>query len=330
MTDREIIQRNLLCSDPERIGMNFSGGRMNDILEAGLVPSPVWREKRWKEGEFEYYDDEWGNIWYRVIGKGKGGEIFQPALSHWDKLDHLIFPDFDLLERYAHAKDLFAKNPDKYHLAYLPGFPFSICRYLRKMEIYFQDLLLEREKIDILHSKVADLLEKVIRNFAAAGADGITFCEDWGTQQQLLVSPSMWRDIFKPLFIRLCGTAHTCGLHVLMHSCGYNWEILGDLAEAGVNAFQFDQPALYDLTRLAGRLKELQVCLWAPVDIQRVLPTGDQSRIEKEAEEMVRLFGSPHGGLIAKDYGDLFGIGVEPEWDAWAYDSFFRSMRNIS
>jgi hypothetical protein len=28
--------------------------------------------------------------------------------------------------------------------------------------------------------------------------------------------------------------------------------------------------------------------------------------------------------LIAKDYGDLHGIGVLPEWDQWAYDTFVR------
>jgi hypothetical protein len=37
---------------------------------------------------------------------------------------------------------------------------------------------------------------------------------------------------------------------------------------------------------------------------------------------MVETF---HGGLIAKNYPDLHGIGVEPEWDDWAYEEFLRA-----
>ncbi len=47
------------------------------------------------------------------------------------------------------------------------------------------------------------------------------FAEDWGTQNQLLVSPRLWRQAFRPDFERLVGHAHERRLHVLMHSCGY-------------------------------------------------------------------------------------------------------------
>jgi hypothetical protein len=38
---------------------------------------------------------------------------------------------------------------------------------------------------------------------------------------------------------------------------------------------------------------------------------------------MVCLF---KGGLIMKNYPDLPGIGVKPEWDMWAYDAILRSL----
>ncbi|GAI46819.1 unnamed protein product, partial [marine sediment metagenome] len=98
-----------------------------------------------------------------------------------------------------------------------------------------------------------------------------------------------------------------------------------DLAEVGVNCFQFDQPALYGLERLAEKLQNLKVCLYSPVDIQRVLPTGNRTLIIDEAQGMVRLFYGEHGGFIAKNYSDLKGIGVNPEWDQWAYESFLKN-----
>ena len=114
----------------------------------------------------------------------------------WSQLKDWRLPDFDEPSRYAPVKTVFDTEPDKYHLSSLLGFPFAISRYLRKMEIYFQDLILEREHIDELHDKVTGLLERMIRRYADAGADGVFFCEDWGVQDRLLISPDMWREIF--------------------------------------------------------------------------------------------------------------------------------------
>jgi hypothetical protein len=324
MTPREIIVRNLEFSGPERIGMAFDRERINDFRGAGIGPSETWAQKRWVEGNVEYYDDEWGNVWHRIVGMGKGGEVHTPVLEDWNKLDRYELPDMANPKRFARAREIFAQEKERYRVGSLPGFPFAVCRYMRKMEVYFVDLIAERVRIDKLHERVTSLLQEIIRQYAEAGADGVFFCEDWGVQDRLLISPTMWREIYKPLFRRLCHTAHGCGLHVLMHSCGYNWDILDDLAEVGIDAFQFDQPEVYGLERLAQKLNSLQVCLYSPVDIQRILPTGDRELIESYARKMIDLFGSNGGGLIAKNYGDLHGIGVEPEWDGWAYDVFVQ------
>ena len=151
------------------------------------------------------------------------------------------------------------------------------------------------------------------------------FFEVWVTEELLMINNQMWRDIFKPLYVRLCNTAHNAGLHVLMHSCGYNWDILDDLSEAGVDCFQFDQPNLYGLEHLAKKLQTLKVCLYSPVDIQKILPTGNKELITDTARNMCKLFGGEHGGFIAKNYGDLEGIGVKPDWDQWAYESFLKN-----
>ncbi len=329
MTSREIIIRNLTFRDPARIGMNFgfAEGVMNDMWGVGMGSSATWQQRRWTEGEFEYYDDEWGNVWYRVQGRSAGGEIFEPALRDWAMLKDLRLPDFAEPSRYKTVTEAFAEHQDHYHMGYLPGFPFAICRYLRKMEVYFEDLLLERERVDELHDKVTGLLKAVIRQYGRAGSDGVFFCEDWGTQERLLISPALWREIYKPLYRRLCAAARESGLHVFMHSCGYDWEILDDLAEVGINCVQFDQPNLYGLERLAEKLQRNKVCLYSPVDIQKILPTGNRRLIESSAAALARLFGGQHGGFIAKDYGDLPGIGVKPEWNRWAYDAFVRAAK---
>lgn len=325
MTPREVIKANVKFADPERIGFEFSEPRKCDTFYVAAHKAG-WMERRWTEGRFEYYDDEWGNIWFRVSEMGAGGEIFKPAIEDWPQLASYRMPGFANPERFAPVRDAFAKAGNMYRMGGLPGFPFAICRYLRKMEIYFQDLILERKHIDELHGRVVVLLEEMMRQYASAGADGLFFCEDWGIQDRLLIHPDMWREIFKPLFTRLCGTAHDLGLDVFMHSCGYNWEIIPDLAAAGIDVLQFDQPHLYGLERLADRLQALKVCLDSPVDIQRILPTGNRDLIVEHANKMVRLFGGRHGGFIARNYGDLHGIGVDPQFDQWAYDAFVEAQ----
>ena len=138
------------------------------------------------------------------------------------------------------------------------------------------------------------------------------------------MSPRMWRDVYRPLVERLTSRAHGYGMKVIQHSCGYNWELVDDLCGAGIDCLQFDQPAVYDLPALAEKLRGHRVGLFSPSDIQQWLPTGDRAFIEAETTRLVELF---RGGFIAKNYGDLHGIGVEEEWDQWAYDAFVEFGR---
>lgn len=61
--------------------------------------------------------------------------------------------------------------------------------------------------------------------------------------------------------------------------------------------------------------------MWSPVDIQKILPTGDRGQIEAFARELIDTF---QGHLILKNYSDLHGIGVAEEWDEWAYQEILR------
>ena len=321
MNSREIVFANLDHQQPSRIAFSFGGDRLNDFVGTGLSPSRIYQQKRWTEDCFEYYDDEWGNVWRRMIDGCAGGEVHHPAIKDWSALDTLRIPDWDAPYRYEEMRKSFAGVTDKFKLVGLPGWIFATSRYLRKMEIYFMDLIEYPEEIERLHAKVADVLEKVILNVAAAGADGFIYCEDLGVQDRTLLSPWMWRDMYAKHYRRLTGVAKDKGLRVFMHSCGYNWDLIDDLVDAGIDCFQFDQPANYDMPALAAKFKKRKVALYSPTDIQKVLPTGDEIFIRAESRRMVETF---KGSLIVKSYGDLKGIGVKPEWDQWAYDEFLR------
>lgn len=320
MTSREAITENIEFRCEKRIGFNFGGeGRRQDF--AGAHVEFPFEPQKWEDERYEYYTDAWGNIWHRIKGMSQGGEVYKAALEDWSALDNLQLPDLANPAYFEKARKMAASEKEKFRLAGFPGWPFATCRYMRKMEIYFTDLVCERERIDILHDRVTTLYENVIDQFGQAGMDGLIFCEDLGVQDRTLMSPAMWRDIFRPLYERLTSRAHKHGMKVIQHSCGYNWALVDDLCDAGIDCLQFDQPAAYDQPALAAKLRRRGVGLFSPCDIQKILPTGNRRLIERECEWMAKTF---RGGLIAKNYGDLHGIGVDPEWDRWAYEAFVK------
>jgi uroporphyrinogen decarboxylase len=313
---------NIEHTDPPRPGFTFSGGRLNDTFGAGFGPPAGYTQTRRREGRREYYDDPWGNVWVRMADGSVKGEVHTPALSDWGRLDDLRPPDYTGAASLRPLRDALAEPTDKFRVVGMGGWVFADARYLRRMDNYFVDMVAHPEELKRLHEIVAGVYFGKIRAAGEAGADAIAFAEDLGTQQGLLFSPAMWREYFKDLYTRLFAAAHEHGMKVMMHSCGYNWAILDDLLDAGVDAFQFDQPAVYDMPALAAKLRRRKAALWAPLDIQKHLPTGDRALIEAEACRLVETF---RGGLILKNYPDLPGIGVRAAWDRWAYEAFLRA-----
>lgn len=311
MTSREIVLRTVHFEGPERIAMSLPPPYPNDFAHCGASPPAGWQEKRWREGDMELWIDEWGCTWGRLGGISKG-EVVRSPIETWDDFPKYVPPDIDNPARYEKARRVFSENPDKYRLGHIHGFAFNCARYLRRMDRYLADVALEPEKVIALNRMVEDKLEGAIRRLAAAGADGIMFAEDWGTQDRLLVNPKTWREMFKPGFRRLCGVCHELGMDVFMHSCGYIFDIIEDLIEVGINVLQFDQPTLHGVDNLSTRFGG-RVTFWCPVDIQRTLQTRDPEIIRRGARELIEKLGKFEGGFIAGYYGDNVAIGLTPD-----------------
>ena len=72
----------------------------------GLGPSQRWRERRWVKDNIEYYNDEWGNVWHRVTGMSKGGELYKPALEDWSMLADFELPNLVAPKRFKAARNI--------------------------------------------------------------------------------------------------------------------------------------------------------------------------------------------------------------------------------
>ena len=332
MTGKEIILRLMERREPPRFGMDFSNG-VTDFTGARIM-RPVFRyEARLAEwgrhpellgrlGSFagEVRLNEFGDIYGRLRGE-TGGECVRGCLEgDWGLLDGYRFPDYDPeYEKEIRAMDF--KANDKFAIGYLPFAIFSRFRDSRRMENALADTLLEPENVAALMRMEREALVAAVDSAALLGFDAVMFADDLGTQKALFLNPATFREIFKPVYAAVAGEAHARGLKFIMHSCGMIYEVIPDLIEAGIDCFQFDQPELYGSERLAKEFGN-RATFYSPVDIQKIMPTGDRETIERGALTMMDNF-RRHcgGGLIINDYGSWKDLHVEEEWAQWARDA---------
>ncbi len=333
MKSKEIILRILNHDNPPRIGFHFNNFRHTDF---SYVASRVYIEEKpnpydkWgaypellKETGFsgEVRADRFGNIYGRFNGKTKG-ECIRGALKEWSDFDNYILPAFDA--SYAdRLKSMNLHKEKKFVLSHGSSL-FSQLRDARLMANALTDTVLEPEMVTAFLDRIVEHEIAVIKTLDGCGIDGAMVGDDWGTQDRTFISPDSFRTLFKPAYKRLFDAYHNVGIKCFMHSCGYNYGIIPDLIDAGVDAFQFDQPDAYPSEVLAEDFGR-KVVFHSPVDIQKVLPTGNREIIEKRAYEMLDIFKKCGGSWIAKDYPSYGDIGVDPKWARWAENIIIKN-----
>jgi uroporphyrinogen decarboxylase len=175
---------------------------------------------------------------------------------------------------------------------------------------------------------LVDMNLVAIEKYASAGVDGLMFCDDWGLQNRLMISPEKWREFWKPCYARVWGAAHEAGMLTFLHSCGYITDILDDLIEAGLDVIQMDQQENMGLERLsegwAGR-----ITFYCPVDIQKTMCYGSLDEIRAYCRKLVRFLGRPEGGFIPKWYGDPVGAGHRQEAINAMCEEFLRISEEL-
>jgi hypothetical protein len=330
MTSREIIRRVITRSSPPRIGFEFTGGNPADIqwvsspmpFHPGRAASAEWGRCPELLSQVENFPGEvrltpFGNIYGRLGGKTMGECVKGALTDGWELLDGYEFPDITMP-----AEPL--PESDKFLLSGFPCAVFSSLRDTRLMPNALADTLLEPGNVKRFLDKVAALNLKAVGIAAARGVHGMMMADDLGTQTAPFISPASFRELFIPVYKILADAMHERGLKFFLHSCGFVYPLMRDLIEAGVDVFQFDQPELTGPETLASEFGR-EVAFYLPVDIQKIMPTGDRAIITEGAVRMVEAFKKQGGGLIAKDYPSWDDLGVEPEWQQWARDAIIAN-----
>ncbi|MBI2438020.1 MAG: hypothetical protein HYV36_04305 [Lentisphaerae bacterium] len=302
MTSREIVNRTVRFEGAERIPYALTEAYGTDFTGVGMDPSP---DARPKNGV-----DEWGCVWAN-IGISNLGEVKTFPLRDWADWGKLNVPDIRdprRWEKLAGARD---RAGDKFLLA--GGISlFERVHFLRGLESTWADIHVSPAELGRLIDVLVDMNLYAIERYAASGADGYIFCDDWGLQNRLMISPESWRAIWKPRYERVYAAAHAAGLLTFLHSCGHITAILDDLIQIGLDVIQMDQQENMGLELLGERFGG-RITFWCPVDIQATMVRGSLDDIRAYCRKLVTTLGRPQGGFIAQWYSDPAGAGHRQE-----------------
>ncbi len=282
---------------------------------------PMIRAKWWGEGladqygerlhAFDGYPEDAGTIWcdpidYESMGlswdlQREGAHDTRVVLDDWAKLDEFIakMPDPEADPRFdAFVDDMRRLRQQDYYVLF--GWwrlfferPWGI----RGMQNLLTDYYLYPDEIHRLNDALCSLYEGYIRRAGRMlQPDGFWTSDDLGHQTQLMMPPAIFRQFLKPYYERIGAACRETGMHFWLHSCGNNTEVLGDLADVGLDVFHPVQKGTMDEIAVAREYGDRLMFL-AGIDVQHVLQEKDPDGVREEVRFLIDTFDRPDGGM---------------------------------
>lgn len=138
--------------------------------------------------------------------------------------------------------------------------------------------------------------------FAKEGKpDGIWFYEDMGFKQKPFMSPQMYKELILPAHKKTFDFAHSLGLKIIVHSCGFVEPLIPGLIEAGMDCLQaMEVKAGMDLMRLKETYGD-RIAFCGGMDV-RELESNDLSRVQAELEKNLPTAMEGSGYILHSDH----------------------------
>lgn len=218
------------------------------------------------------------------------------------------WPDMSDPTRIAHVAEQARKlaTENQYAILATPWllFPFERAYGMQGMETFLLNMARYPEFTRALLEKNAVYCKQLMGPFLQELGDNVDIIkigDDLGTQESLMISPKMYREILKPIhtdfidFIK----QHTKA-KILFHSDGDVAPLIDDFIEMGVdilNPIQTSAGKMSDLPTLKKRYgKNIVFC--GGIDTHRLLPFGTPEEVRQEVKRVMQIIGPGGGGMI--------------------------------
>jgi uroporphyrinogen decarboxylase len=191
---------------------------------------------------------------------------------------------------------------------------FELAWHLTGLEKYMIGMAMEEDWIEALNDKVEYFTTGIAEQLARSGVDAIWFGEDLGSQVSMLISPDMWRKMFRPRHERIIQKIRAINPDILliMHSDGAVAPMLDDFIEMGIDIYNPVQPNVpgSDPTELKQKYGD-RIGFFGGIDQQELLPKGDLKEIEADMRTRGAILGKNGGYLMAPAH--ILQADVSPE-----------------
>lgn len=268
-----------------------------------MVKTCVGLELSFYGDPYPEYTDAWGIRWrYAHNDFGVFTEIAEhPLAGDLAKLDAYQIPDptaWSQYEAFCKMKSLYGR--EKWLVGSSQISIFEAAWYLRGLEQFMMDLVLEPDYAGALMDKVMRFPLGAARAHAKLGADMIWFGDDIASQQGMILSPDMWREFLKPRYaVLFAETKQAKGdVKIAYHSCGNCTAVLDDLVEIGLDVLNPLQPMAinpFDVKKRYGK----RLALFGGLCVQQVMPSGTPADVRGAVRQLKSECGAGGGYILA-------------------------------
>lgn len=170
-------------------------------------------------------------------------------------------------------------------------------------EYMLAGMALDPEWISEMTTTLSDLIVQMQETlFAEEGKpDGIWFYEDMGFKERPFMSPDMYMEMIYPAHQKTFRYAHSLGLPVVVHSCGFVEPLLPGLIQAGMDALQvMEIKAGMDSCRIKQNYGD-KIALIGGMDV-RCLTSNDLAWVERELTGRIPVLMKGSGYVLHSDH----------------------------
>jgi len=231
------------------------------------------------------------------------------------------WPDMDDPTRVAHVAAEAARlaAEDRYAIMATPWllFPLERAFAMQGMDTFLMNLALHPDFAEALLWKIQERCKVLMGHFLDALGDNVDIIkigDDLGTQESLLMSPTMYRAILKPVHADyLAFIRDRTAAKVFFHTDGDVFPLIDDLVEIGVdilNPIQTSAGKMADLAELKARWGD-RLTFCGGIDTHRILPSGTPDEVRAEVRRVIEILGPGGGYLVSSVHTVMNDVPAE-------------------
>jgi uroporphyrinogen decarboxylase len=217
------------------------------------------------------------------------------------------WPDMSDPTRVAHVRESARHLAEENQYAILATpwllFPLERAYAMQGMEAFLLNMAMDADFVRAFLEKIATYCKKLMGRFLEELGDNVDMIkigDDLGTQNSLVISPKMYREILKPVhadFISFIKSRTKA--RIFFHSCGDVAPLVEDFIEIGVdilNPVQASAGKMSDFPALKKRFGN-NIVFCGGIDTHRILPFGSVDDVREEVRRVIQTLG-PGGGYM--------------------------------